>query len=413
MTENGAKNEVAKAGLTYSQRFTSAVVQEFSDQIGVIQLTPFQKKLAQHMFIAIDTQLKFLEAKRTDQNKPAITWPNINMAKLAIDAVHRVELGLDALISNHIHPIPYFNSKMKKYDLDLQIGYIGKDYYKRKMALHLPKDIIYELVRKSDKFIPKMKSSTNPVESYEFDIPEPFNRGPVVGGFGYIIYEDDTMNKLILVDDEQFKKSEKVAKTDMFWKPHPTEMKMVVIVRRVTDYLKVDPEKVNASYATVEFDANERLIENHANQGDLVDTSTGEIVDIESEDEEGLKTQRSISTWDPCTSKLQQRYPADKVDILKAECKKRNINIGGFTPRQAHDVLLKAIEETKQKESNGKIYVHCPQHEDRRALEICETDKCGKFATCDTAQDTIKEAMERAASTSETDTEGETEGPEF
>lgn len=416
------QQELAEVKPTYSQRFTAMVVKEFGQEIGTLALNPYQQRLAQHMFIGIDTALKNLDADRIKKgmtNKTPIVWGNINMNKLAIDVVHRIDLGLDALIKNHIHPVPYFNSKLKKYDLDLQIGYVGKDYYKRKMALHQPKDIIYELVRKSDTFVPKMKSSTNPVESYAFDIPEPFNRGPVIGGFGYIIYEDDTMNKLILVDDEQFKKSEKAAKTDMFWKPHPSEMKMVVIVRRVTDYLKVDPEKINASYAVVEFDANERLIEEHANQGELVDISTGEIIDLESGEETEPPNPKATSTWDPLTSPIQQRYPADKVAILKAECEKRNINISGFVPRQVHDVLLKAIKETEEmqegttQESNSKVYLYCPQHEDRRAIEICETDKCGKFATCDIAQNAINEAMKKAGTQTETEDGSVAGKPEF
>ena len=75
------------------------------------------------MFIAIDTQIKNLEVKRLDSGKDTmpIVWSNINMNKLAIDAVHRVELGIDALIPNHMHPIPYFNKRLKLYDLDLQL----------------------------------------------------------------------------------------------------------------------------------------------------------------------------------------------------------------------------------------------------------------------------------------------------
>lgn len=412
MSENQSDHKVAKVEPTFSQRFTSAVVKEFSNQVGVLELTPLQQRLAQHMFIAIDTQLKGLETKRTDQNRPAIVWANINMAKLAIDAVHRVELGLDALISNHIHPIPYLNSRTKLYDLDLRIGYAGKDCYKRKMALDPPKDIIYELVCKKDEFTPIKKSAKSEVESYQFDIPNAFDRGEVVGGFGYIIYEDPKKNKLVLVSKADFDKSKNLAKGGgKFWEDYPTEMKYKTLVHRTLAQIGVDPEKVNASYMKVEIDDAAGAAER-----DIAENANSNIVDVEPEEE--LKTQRS--TWDPCTSKLQQRYPADKVDILNAECKKRSINISGFLPSQAHDVLLKAIKETEQtheqatQESNGKIYLHCPKYEDRRALEMCETDKCGKFATCDTAQDTISEAMARAAKT-ETDPAEKTAAgqPEF
>ena len=358
--------------------------------------------------------LKKLEADRLkkDVKKLPVVWSNINMEKLAIDAVHRVELGLDALIPNHIHTIPYLNGKTGRYDLDLQIGYIGKDYYKRKMALTPPIDIIYHLVHENDTFEPIMKSTGNDIESYNFEISDPFSRGAVVGGFGYIMYEDLALNRLVIVPKSSFDKSRKKAQSDAFWAPYTEEMQMVVVVRRVTAKLNIDPEKTSTSFMRVEIDDAVAIAER-----DVDENANDSIVDIELEEETeppDPKATKSTSTWDPCTSKLQQRYPADKVDILKAECKKRNINISGFTAKQAHDVLLKAIEETKQtqegatQESNGKIYVHCPKHEDRRPLEICETDKCGKFATCDAAQDTIKEAMARAAANTATDTEEET-----
>lgn len=275
------ETKVAKVEPTYSQRFTNMVVKEFSDQVGVLELTPYQQRLAQHMFIGIDAQLKTLETKRTDQNKPAIVWQNINMAKLAIDAVHRVELGLDALIPNHIHPVPHLNSRTKLYDLRLDIGYVGKDYYKRKMAITPPLDIRYRLVHKNDKFIPIYKDADNKIESYKFKPSDnPFDRGEVIGGFGYIIYGDEKLNKLIVVPKESFDKSEKKAQTDAFWGPYKEEMQMVALVRRVTSKINIDPEKVNASYLKVEIDEVERNADLDIKEGankEEIDIETGEV----------------------------------------------------------------------------------------------------------------------------------------
>ncbi|HEA66890.1 MAG TPA: hypothetical protein ENI07_08745 [Desulfobacterales bacterium] len=281
-------NKVEKVAPTFSQRFTAAVVKEFGAQVGVIALTPLQQKLAQHMFIGIDTQLKALDAKREETTLP-IVWSNINMGKLAIDAMHRVELGLDALIPNHISPIPYLNGKTKKYDLDLRIGYVGRDCYKRAMALDEVIDIRYELVHKNDKFKPLMKSESRDVEFYDFDIAEnPFDRGPVTGGFGYIIYKEPDKNKLVIVTKEDMEKSEKAAKTTKFWKPHPKEMQYVVVVRRTTDKIKVDPKKINASVAVVEMDEAMSIsalqIEEGANKKPL---------DIESESTESTKVTKA------------------------------------------------------------------------------------------------------------------------
>lgn len=422
------QQELAEVKPTYSQRFTAMVVKEFSREIGKLEMTPYQERLAQHLFIGVDMSLKKLEADRLKKNinKLPVLWSNINMEKLAIDAVHRVELGLDALIPNHIHTIPYLNGKTGKYDLDLQIGYVGKDYYKRKMAINRPTDIIYHLVYENDTFEPLMRSAKTDCESYKFEINKPFDRGAVVGGFGYIRYDNDPMfNQLIIVPKSSFDKSQKKAQSDAFWTPYTEEMQMVALVRRVTAKLNIDPEKTNASFMQVEIDDVAGIVDR-----DIDENANADILDIEPEKEEsvvqdGKNQERKTPTpWDPLTSPIQQRYPADKVAILKAECEKRNINISGFLPRQAHDVLLKAIKDkTEQMDeqkaqaitqnSNGKIYLYCPQFEDRRAIEICETDKCGKFATCDIAQNAINEAMKKAGTQTETEDGSVAEKPEF
>src|SRR4030042_2247202 len=139
-TKADTKRTVAKQEATQGEKFTSMVIKEFSELTGKLGLTLYQKQLAQQLFIKIDLQLKTLENKRLDsgiQGTP-ITWQNINLSKLALDSMHRVELGRDALIPNHIHPIPYWNKRLNKYDLDLRIGYEGKKYYKQALASDKP-----------------------------------------------------------------------------------------------------------------------------------------------------------------------------------------------------------------------------------------------------------------------------------
>lgn len=281
------KKEVVKEE-NMGERFTNMVLAEAQGQVGRLELTPQQQNLLKHLFVGTDKSLADLEAKRLKDGvkKAPIVWANINLQKLAIDAVHRIELGLDALIPNHIHPVPYWNSKLSKYDLDLSIGYVGKDYYKRKMALDPPKNIIYELVHESDMFGPIKKDSENDVETYKLTIANPFQRGPVVGGFGYIEYQDQSKNKLVLVTKEDMDKSRKLAKTKVFWEGHERNMQMVVVVRRTTAALNVDPEKVNASYAAVELDENERVITENANQG-FIDIESEPSTTVDEKPEEG------------------------------------------------------------------------------------------------------------------------------
>jgi recombination protein RecT len=272
------QNEVAVK--TSSERFLNNIQAQFAAEAGSpVAFTDYQKALAQHLFLKLDSVLQDFEAKRIQNGKTQqapYNWHNINMRKLSLDAVHTVQLGLDALIANHIHPVPYFNGKEKKYDLDLRVGYVGKAYYRMEASVEKPKDVVIELVYSTDHFKPIKKSFSNAVESYEFEIQNPFDRGEIIGGFGYLSYEDTTKNKLILVSEADFDKSRKAAKGDTFWSKHPTEMRFKTLVHRVTEKLQIDPKKVNASYLYVESKEEEETVKREVNEN-----ANKEIIDIE------------------------------------------------------------------------------------------------------------------------------------
>lgn len=287
MTQTQAKTNQASAPVakepSISERFVGMVMQEFNAAFGNgAQLTPMQKKLAQHLYLRIDKALQDAEAKRIKMGdkKLSYTWQNINLTKLAMDAMHRINLGLDGLVENHISPIAYWNSTQKKYDLDLRVGYVGKDYYRRKMAVEEPVDIVYELVYDTDEFRPIKKNATNEVESFEFEIKNPWNRGKVVGGFGYIMYSDPKKNKLVIVTEKDFQRSEKSAKANEFWKNNREQMQYKTIVHRTTEKISVDPEKINESYMIVEQDDMEETI-----LGQIEDGANKEPIDIQAEPE--------------------------------------------------------------------------------------------------------------------------------
>jgi recombination protein RecT len=317
MAQAAQVKDITKREPTISERFTGMVIKEFSGTVGDgVQLSEDQKRLAQHLFVKIDAALNALESKRLKENKNGepIVWNNINMQKLALDAMHRIELGLDALIPNHIHPIPYWNGKQQKYDLDLRIGYVGKDYYRRTVALDQPKDIIYELVYSTDKFVALKKSINNKIESFEFEIKKPFDRGDILGGFGYIVYEDETKNKLVLVTAKDFDKS-KSKGNNVFWSNYPTEMKYKTLVTRVTDKLTIDPKKVSASYGAVEEqeleDSIEAEITENANQTPIDTTAT--VV------EPGAETPAGETTGDQGTGDEPPMTDEEKAEIIRKE----------------------------------------------------------------------------------------------
>jgi len=260
--QEGEGTEIVKREPTASERFAITIQHQFAAEAGSVpEFNEYERTLAQHLFLKVDAILKDFEAKRLDKgdDKLPYEWSNINMVKLAIDAVHRVKLGLDALIPNHIHPVPYFNRRLNKYDLDLRVGYVGKDYYRREYAMEKPQSIRYELVYSSDTFEAIMKSFDVDVESYKFAINNPFERGDIIGGFGYIDFGEDkkARNKLVLVTKADFNKSRNHAAGKTFWENHPTEMMFKTLVHRVTEKLPLDPRSVNsASYAYVEYDDN-------------------------------------------------------------------------------------------------------------------------------------------------------------
>lgn len=255
---NIIKNEVDENNIlveTASKRFLKKVEGHFTAELSAsVNFTDYEKTLAQHMFIKLDEYLKNAEKDRGKDTLP-YTWDNINLNKLAIDTVHRVNLGLDALVANHIHPIAYLNKKIDKYDIDLRIGYVGKIYSRCRMATTVPEDVVIERVYENDKFAPIKKGVNQLYDSYVFEIENPFNRGKILGGFGYISYTNKAKNKLIIVTMRDINKAKSCSKTQSFWSSdkYYEEMVYKTLVHRVADKIEMDPRKINAkSYVYVE-----------------------------------------------------------------------------------------------------------------------------------------------------------------
>lgn len=193
-----------------SEKFTAKVLREFGSTVsGAMEVTDFQKRLIQGYFIVIDRALKNAEEERVrkngnnkdhkyDNNLPVI-WQNVNLNDLALDLVHYARLGLDMQQDNMLFPIPYKNNKKNCYDVTLMEGYNGKRYVAIKYAMDVPVGETIELVYSTDTFVPHMKDSAHPVPTYEFQINNPFDRGDVIGGFGYLEFADPAKNELIIM----------------------------------------------------------------------------------------------------------------------------------------------------------------------------------------------------------------------
>ncbi len=292
-----------------SERFTMKVMKEFGGSVGTPQVTEFQRKLIQGYFIAIDRALKIAEEERLrknannrdhekyDNNLP-ITWANVNLNDLALDLVHYARLGLDMMQDNHLFPIPYKNNKAQRYDVTLMEGYNGIRYIAERYAVEFPRAVTVELVYSTDTFVPIKKDSRNKVESYEFTINNPFDRGEVQGGFGYIEYDDPAKNKLVIMTMKDIMKRKPRYASANFWGGTQKiwengkqveqetegwfeEMCLKTIKREVysAKHIPRDPQKVDDTYQYLKMREAKRaemeaqnIIDIHAN-GEVIDTT--------------------------------------------------------------------------------------------------------------------------------------------
>ena len=217
------KQQVATVQPSHSERFTNMVVKEFTSNVGQLQITDFQRKLCQNYFIKLDATLKDAEKKRLAKDEKyrdalSFSWENINMQKLAQDVVAFSSVGLDPMQPNHINMIPYKNSTTNKYDMGFIMGYRGCELKAKKYGLDIPDATIVELKFKNDKFVPLKKDAKNKIESYTFEITNPFDRGELEGGFYYHIYNDNpSKNTLVMLSKAEIEKRKPAYASAEFW----------------------------------------------------------------------------------------------------------------------------------------------------------------------------------------------------
>lgn len=224
------KNEIMEK---QSEIFTNTVMRAFNT--GGMEITPTnkQKELVQGYFIVIDKMLSDAEIKRDQKNKNnsdhkydnnlPYTWKNVNLKQLALDVMHYSKMGLDIQQKNMIHAIPYKNNHTNQYDIVLMEGYNGIKFKAEKYALYKPKNVVIELVYDTDTFSLIKKDSRHSVEGYEFQINQPFNRGKLLGGFGYYEFDDETRNKVVFLTINDIEKRRPDKASAEFWGGTKTE----------------------------------------------------------------------------------------------------------------------------------------------------------------------------------------------
>ncbi len=92
MSEQREKNPIQQRKPEASERFTNQIMSQFQAEAGSpVQFTAYERALAQHLFLKVDSCLKEFEKKRRESGKESqapFIWQNVNMRKLALDAVH-------------------------------------------------------------------------------------------------------------------------------------------------------------------------------------------------------------------------------------------------------------------------------------------------------------------------------------
>ena len=277
-----------------SERFTNAVVKEFSSNNGAVTITPFQKKLCQNYFIKIDQTLKDAEKKRLSKSEEyrdalSLTWDNVNMSKLAVDVIAFSSVELDPTQPNHINMIPYKNTANNKYDMGFVIGYRGMELKAKKYGLEVPTDVVVELVYSNDKFKQFKKDRSNSVESYEFEVTNNFDRGEVVGGFWYHEFADfPEKNKLKVFSLKDIEKRKPAYASAEFWGGEKDkwasgkkvgkekiegwfeEMALKTISRHAYNAITIDSKKIDDNYLSIiqkESDMKDAIVQNEVIAG--------------------------------------------------------------------------------------------------------------------------------------------------
>lgn len=305
-----------KVAPSQSERFTNAVIKEFSSNNGAVTITPFQKKLCQNYFIKIDQTLKDAEKKRLAKSEEyrdalSLTWENVNMAKLAVDVIAYSSVELDPTQPNHINMIPYKNTANQKYDMGFVIGYRGMELKAKKYGLDVPNDVVVELVYSNDKFKQHKKDRNNPVESYEFEIINDFDRGEVIGGFWYHEFKDaPDKNKIKVFSLKDIEKRKPAYASAEFWGGEKDkwekgadgknkkvgkekiegwfeEMALKTISRHAYNAITIDSKKIDDNYLAIiqkDTEMKDAIVQNeviaNANKSSL-DFEDAEVVDEE------------------------------------------------------------------------------------------------------------------------------------
>lgn len=277
MTENNKNNNTATDPVeNISERFCNLVIREYGDVARGVSVTEKEKAIIAGYFICIDNAIK----------KMGIKWTEIDLKSLALDLAHKARLGLDMQMPNYLFPVPYRN-KNGVVTLTLINGYKGEIHLAMKFAEETPLNIRAELVYDTDEFIPIKKSADNACESYKFNIKNPFARGNIIGGFGYVEYANPSKNVLVIMSKADILKRKPSYASKEFWVTWEEKMFLKTIIKETCKHISLDVDKVREYRNTLDYEKDrefdyakaeaEAEISANANSGEVIDVDFKEI----------------------------------------------------------------------------------------------------------------------------------------
>jgi recombination protein RecT len=217
-----APAQEATQPLGISEKFTQGVIAHIMQLDHSVKFSEAQNKLLKKYFIVIDGVLKTAELKRqktSEQYRDAleISWGNVNMNKLSQDVADLSSIGIDCSLKNSVFFIPFKNNALGKYDLTPMFGYAGMETKARNFAIEYPKDIVFKLVYSNDNFQEIIKDKDNPVNTVIHKVTDSFNRGDIVGGYWWKIFEDESKNEVKVLTLRDIEKRKPKNASVEFW----------------------------------------------------------------------------------------------------------------------------------------------------------------------------------------------------
>ncbi len=268
-----------KTELTMAERFTNAVVKSYGDVARGIEVTPKQMKLISNYYIKLDEMIRNPESKIK-------SWNQIRLSELATTLAHISRLNLDMALG-HLSFMPFEHKGTNTFDLAPVISASGLEYIAKTYGLDPPKHSTVELVYSTDKFTVIKKDSNHPYDSYTFEVTNPFSRGNIIGGFGYLEFEDKTKNFILPMSlDEILKYKPRWAK-DTFWSgENAKKMYEKTIAKQLFKRIPLDPDKVNDVQDSFKRIETEELNLTATEAKNTIEENmcSGDVIDIEFED---------------------------------------------------------------------------------------------------------------------------------